>query len=287
MEIGAVFPQTEIGSDPGAIKEYAQAAESLGYDHIIAFDHVLGANAASRPNWSGSYRHTDSFHEPFVLFGYLAGVTERIGLVTSVIILAQRQTVLVAKQAAAVDVLSGGRLRLGIGIGWNAVEFEALGENFHDRGRRSEEQVDLLRKLWTSDLVTFEGRWHTVTDAGLNPLPIQRPIPIWFGGSGEPLLRRVARLGDGWFPLLRPNREAGALVQRVRDLATEAGRSPDDIGIESWVSIRGRSQDEWIADVEAWKALGATHVSVNTMKAGLASPQDHIDAIARFKDAVG
>ena len=214
MEIGAVFPQTEIGSDPGAIKEYAQAAESLGYDHIIAFDHVLGANAASRPNWSGAYRHTDSFHEPFVLFGFLAGVTERIGLVTSVIILAQRQTVLVAKQAAAVDVLSGGRLRLGIGIGWNAVEFEALGENFHDRGRRSEEQVDLLRKLWTSDLVTFEGRWHTVTDAGLNPLPIQRPIPIWFGGRAEQLLRRVARLGDGWFPLFRPRRSINGPTRR-------------------------------------------------------------------------
>ena len=287
MEIGAIFPQTEIGSDPGAVREYAQAAESLGYDHIIAFDHVLGANAASRPNWSGVYSHTDSFHEPFVLFGYLAAVTERIGLVTSIIILPQRQTVLVAKQAAAVDVLSGGRLRLGIGIGWNAVEFEALGENFHDRGRRSEEQVDLLRKLWTSDLVTFKGRWHAVTDAGLNPLPIQRPIPIWFGGRAEKLLKRVARLGDGWFPLFRPDQEGGALVQRMRDLAAEAGRSPDAIGIESWVSIRGRSQDEWIAEVEAWKSLGATHISVNTMNAGLTSPQDHIDAIARFKDAVG
>ena len=287
MQIGAVFPQTEIGSDPGAIKEYAQAVESLGYDHIIAFDHVLGANAASRPGWSGAYRHTDSFHEPFVLFGFLAGVTERIGLVSSVIILAQRQTVLVAKQAAAIDVLSGGRLRLGIGIGWNAVEFEALGENFHDRGRRSEEQIDLLRKLWTSDLLTFNGRWHTVTDAGLNPLPIQRPIPIWFGGRAEPLLRRVARLGDGWFPLFRPDEEGRALVQQMRDFATEAGRSPDDIGIESWVSIRGRSHDEWVVDVEAWKALGATHISVNTMNAGLASPQAHIDAIAKFKEAVG
>jgi probable F420-dependent oxidoreductase len=287
LEIGAVFPQTEIGSDPGAIREYAQAAESLGYDHIIAFDHVLGANAGSRPDWSGAYRHTDSFHEPFVLFGYLAGVTERIGLVTSVIILPQRQTVLVAKQAAAIDVLSKGRLRLGIGIGWNAVEYEALGENFHDRGRRSEEQVELLRKLWTSDLVTFEGRWHTVTDAGINPLPVQRPIPLWFGGSADRLLSRVARLGDGWFPLFRPDDDGRALVQRMRDLAADAGRGPDDIGIETWVSIRGRPQEEWMAEVEAWKAIGATHVSVNTMNAGLESPQAHIDAIARFKDAVG
>ena len=287
MEIGAVFPQTEIGSDPGGIREYAQAAESLGYDHIIAFDHVLGANAGSRPNWTGAYKHTDSFHEPFVLFGYLAGVTERIGLVTSIIILPQRQTVLVAKQAAAVDVLSGGRLRLGIGIGWNAVEFEGLGENFHDRGRRSEEQVELLRQLWTNDLVTFKGRWHTVTDAGLNPLPVQRPIPLWFGGRAEQVLRRVARLGDGWFPLFRPDEDGRALVQRMRELAAEAGRSPDEIGIETWITIRGRPQGEWMAEVEAWKALGATHISVNTMNAGLESPQAHIDAITRFKDAVG
>ncbi len=287
MKIGAVFPQTEIGADPGAIRDYAQAVESLGYDHIIAFDHVLGANAASRPGWSGAYRHTDAFHEPFVLFGYLAGVTERIELVTSVIILPQRQTVLVAKQAAAIDVLSGGRLRLGIGTGWNPVEYEALGENFHDRGRRSEEQIELMRQLWTNDLVTYKGRWHSVTDAGLNPLPVQRPIPIWFGGRAEQVLKRVARLGDGWFPLFRPDQEGGELIQRVRDMAAAEGRSPDDIGIESWVSIRGRPQDEWMADVEAWVALGATHISVNTMNAGLTSPQGHIDAITRFKDAVG
>ena len=157
MKLGVVFPQTEIGSDPGAVREYAQAAESMGYNHILAFDHVLGANAESRPGWSGAYRHTDAFHEPFVLFGYLAAVTSSVELVTGVIILPQRQTALVAKQTAAVDVLSRGRLRLGIGIGWNAVEYEALGENFHDRGRRSEEQIDLLRKLWTNDLITYEG----------------------------------------------------------------------------------------------------------------------------------
>lgn len=287
MKLGAVFPQTEIGADPGAIRAYAQAAEALGYDHIIAFDHVLGANASSRPSWDGAYSHTDAFHEPFVLFGYLAGITERIELVTAVIILPQRQTALVAKQAAAADVLSGGRLRLGIGTGWNAVEYEALGENFHDRGRRSEEQISLMRQLWTNDLVTYRGRWHAVTDAGLNPLPVQRPIPIWFGGRSEQVMKRVARLGDGWFPLFRPDRDGRDLVQRVRNMTADEGRNPDDIGIESWVSIGGRPQNEWMADVEAWDALGASHISVNTMKAGLDSPQDHIDAIAKFKDAVG
>ena len=178
MKLGVVFPQTEIGADPVAVRDYVQAAESLGYDHMIAYDHVLGANAASRPGWEGTYQHTDMFHEPFVLFGYLAGITRSIEFVTGIVILPQRQTVLVAKQAAEVDVLSGGRLRLGIGIGWNAIEYEALGEDFHNRGRRSEEQIELMRALWTQELVTYEGRWHKVTDAGLNPLPARRPIPV-------------------------------------------------------------------------------------------------------------
>ncbi|MDP7415205.1 MAG: LLM class F420-dependent oxidoreductase, partial [SAR202 cluster bacterium] len=185
MKFGAVFPQIEFGNDPVAIRDYAQAAEGMGFEHIIVYDHVVGANAASRPGWSGAYNHNNPFHEPFVFFGYLAGVTETIGLVTAVIILPQRQTALVAKQAAEVDVLSGGRLRLGIGTGWNQVEYEALGENFHNRGRRSEEQIKLMRQLWTNELVTFDGRWHKVTDAGINPLPVQRPIPVWLGGSAD------------------------------------------------------------------------------------------------------
>ncbi len=287
MRIGAVFPQTEIGADPGAVKEYAQAVESLGFDHILTFDHVIGANAESRPGWSGAYRHTDMFHEPFVLYGYLAGVTERIELVTGVIILGQRQTVLVAKQAAAIDVLSGGRLRLGIGIGWNHVEYEALGQDFKNRGRRSEEQIEVLRALWTKELVTFEGRWHKITDAGLNPLPVQRPIPVWFGGRHERVLRRVGEMGDGWFPLFPPDDEGRALVEQMREHARAAGRDPADIGIESWVSVGSKSPDEWVAEVKTWKEMGATHISVNTMRAGFTSPQAHIDAIRRFKEAVG
>ncbi|MXY20053.1 MAG: LLM class F420-dependent oxidoreductase [Dehalococcoidia bacterium] len=286
MKLGVVFPQTEIGSDPGAVREYAQAAESMGYNHILAFDHVLGANAESRPGWSGAYRHTDAFHEPFVLFGYLAAVTSSVELVTGVIILPQRQTALVAKQTAAVDVLSRGRLRLGIGIGWNAVEYEALGENFHDRGRRSEEQIDLMRKLWTNDLITYEGHWHKVTDAGLNPLPVQQPIPVWFGGAAPQTIRRVATIGDGWFPLFRPDDQGRELIESMREQADAAGRGPDDIGVESWVSIRDSSEDDWKRTAEAWRELGATHLSVNTMNAGLKSPQAHIEAIERFREVM-
>ena len=286
VKFGAVFPQIEFGNDPVAIRDYAQAAEGMGFEHIIVYDHVVGANAASRPGWSGAYNHNNPFHEPFVFFGYLAGVTETIGLVTAVIILPQRQTALVAKQAAEVDVLSGGRLRLGIGTGWNQVEYEALGENFHNRGRRSEEQIKLMRQLWTNELVTFDGRWHKVTDAGINPLPVQRPIPVWLGGSADQVIKRVAMIADGWFPAMRPDDRVRAALDRIRSLATEAGRDPADIGIQSSVSIRESTPDDWRADIDTWRELGATHMSVNTMNAGITTPQGHIDAIRKFNEAV-
>lgn len=286
MQIGVVFPQTEIGSDAAAVRNYAQAAEDLGFTHILAYDHVIGANPASRPGWQPPYSHLDMFHEPFVLFGYLAGITKKLELVTGIIILPQRQTVLVAKQAAALDVLSGGRLRLGIGIGWNPVEYEALGQNFKDRGRRSEEQVQLLRKLWTQDLVTFDGRWDKVTDAGINPLPIQRPIPIWFGATDERALRRLAKLGDGWFPLMAADEKCRAALEKIRGYAREAGRDPKKIGIEGRISYGQGSPDAWLKELAAWRKLGATHLSFNTMKAGLSSPGAHIDAIRRFKEVI-
>jgi len=285
MRFGVVFPQTEIGADPLAIKDFAQAAEALGYQHILAYDHVIGANPASRPGWRPPYTYRDPFHEPFVLFGYLAGLTKKIGLVTGVIILPQRQTVLVAKQAAALDVLSGGRLRLGIGIGWNPVEYEALNENFKNRGRRSEEQVEVMRKLWTQELVTFQGQWHTITDAGLNPLPVQRPIPIWFGGGDDRTLRRLARLGDGWFPLLGPDDKCRAAIEKIHSYAREAGRDPGLIGIEGRITVGQGAAEGWIKEIDAWKTLGATHITFNTMKAGLRTPADPIDAIRRFKQA--
>ena len=285
MRFGVVFPQTEIGADPITIRDFTQTAEQLGYQHILAYDHVIGANPESRPGWRPPYTHRDTFHEPFVLFGYLAGLTQKIELVTGIIILPQRQTVLVAKQAAALDVLSGGRLRLGVGIGWNPVEYEALGENFKNRGRRSEEQVEVMRKLWTQELVTFEGKWHKITDAGLNPLPVQRRIPIWFGGTDDRALRRLARLGDGWFPQLRPDETCLAAIEKVHSYAREAGRDPTSIGIEGRLPISQGSADTWVKEIAQWKNLGATHLTVNTMKAGLRTPADHIDAIRRFKEA--
>ena len=283
MRYGVVFPQTEIGKDPSAIRDFAQAAEELGYHHLLAYDHVVGANPASRPGWRPPYTYKDTFHEPFVLFGYLAGLTKHIELVTGVIILPQRQTVLVAKQAAALDVLSGGRLRLGIGIGWNPVEYEALGENFKNRGRRSEEQVEVMRKLWTQELVTFEGEWYKITDAGLNPLPIQRPIPIWFGGGHDQTLRRVARLGDGWFPLLGPDDKCRAMIEKIRAYTREAGRDPRSVGIEGRIMVGQGSPEQWTKEIQAWKELGATHVTANTMKAGFSSPSGHVEAIRRFR----
>ncbi|MET0500102.1 MAG: TIGR03619 family F420-dependent LLM class oxidoreductase, partial [Candidatus Binatia bacterium] len=197
------------------------------------------------------------------------------------------QTVLVAKQAAALDVLSGGRLRLGIGIGWNPVEYEALGENFKNRGLRSEEQIEVMRRLWTQELVTFEGKWHKITDAGLNPLPVQRPIPIWFGATNKDALRRLARLGDGWFPLFGPDDKCRAAIGQIREQARGAGRDPDAIGIEGRITLGGRSADQWAAELAAWKTLGATHLSVNTMKAGFTSVAEHIEAIRRFHDIIG
>ncbi len=284
-KLGAIFPQTEIGVDTGAIRDFAQASESLEFDFLLAFDHVLGANQATHTDLTGPYRHTDAFHEPFVLFGYLAAITNSIELATGIIILPQRQTALVAKQAAAVDVLSEGRLRLGIGVGWNHVEFEALGENWRNRGIRSEEQIDVMRRLWTNELVTYEGRWHKITDAGILPLPVQRPIPVWLGGSSDRTVRRIVSISDGWILTGRPDDRAKYLIDKLHSYAEEAGRDIASIGLEGWVSASIGGPDEWAQEAEGWKALGATHVSLNTMRAGLSTPDAHIDAIRQFKDA--
>jgi probable F420-dependent oxidoreductase len=287
MKFGAVFPQTEFGNDPIAIRDYAQTVEGLGYDHILVFDHVLGAGTASRPDWKGAYTDKHPFHEIFVLFGYLAAVTQTVELVTGVLVLPQRQTSLVAKQAAAVDVLSGGRFRLGVGVGWNWVEYEALNEDFHNRGARVDEQVEVLRALWTEPVVTFNGKWHHITDAGINPMPIQQPIPIWFGGHAEPMLKRTARLGNGWFPLGEPTDEKRIALEHLRSYAQEAGRTPDDIGIEAFVRIMDGDDAALANQAKVWKDFGATQLCVNTMRAGFTSPQEHIDALRRMKDVLG
>jgi len=286
MQLGAIFPQTEIGADPVGVRDFAQAAEALGYEHLLVFDHVLGADPSKREGWNRPYSHTDMFHEPFVLFGYLAGVTDTIQLTTGILILPQRQTALVAKQAAEVDVLTGGRLRLGIGIGWNAVEYEALSERFDNRGRRCVEQIRLLRALWTQEVVDFQGRYHQVSHAGINPLPVQRPIPLWFGGGAEAVVRRIGRLGDGWFPQFQPDSHGQEIIGRMRGYAEAAGRDPTAIGIEGRLTYANGNPDAWNKGAAAWEEVGATHLSVNTMRAGLKGPDQHIEAIRRFKEAV-
>jgi len=279
MKIGVVFPQTEIGADRGAVRSYADAVSELGYHHVLAYDHVLGADTRVHTGWTGPYDLQSTFHEPFVLYGYLAAISS-LELVTGIVILPQRQPVLVAKQAAEVDLLSGGRFRLGVGIGWNAVEYEALGKDFSNRGQRIAEQVDLMRRLWTEQSVTFEGSYETVTAAGLAPLPIQRPIPIWFGATSAPALRRVGRLADGWFPLIAPGSQLEEALAVIETAAVEAGRDPSTIGMEGFVNVGAGDLAYLEQQRELWRAVHATHLSVDTMKAGLRSVDDHITALA-------
>jgi probable F420-dependent oxidoreductase len=286
MRVGAVFPQLESGDDPIAIRDYAQAIEGLGFTHILGYDHVLGAATNTRPDWSGPYTSESLFHELFVLYGYLAGLTQKLELVTGIVILPQRQTALVAKQAAEVDLLSGGRLRLGVGVGWNEVEYEGLNENFKNRGVRSEEQIALLRELWTAHAIDFKGRWHTIDNAGLNPLPPRRSIPIWIGGYSEATLQRVGAMGDGWFPWRPPSEEMRAQIERVREYARAAGRDPATIGFEPQLTLARVPEAEWGSYVEGWRELGATHLCVNTMGHGLATLDDHVKALERVKASI-
>lgn len=278
MRIGVTFPQTELGADVGAVRAYGQRVEELGFTHILAYDHVLGADREVHRGWAGPYDVHTTFHEPLVMFGYLAAVTTTVELVTGVIILPQRQTALVAKQAAEVDLLSGGRLRLGIGLGWNPVEYEALGEEFSNRGRRSEEQVDVMRRLWTQQTVSYEGRYHTVTGAGLSPLPIQRPIPVWFGAASDRAYERAGRLGDGWFPMMAPGHGLDEARVAVGQAAAAAGRDPAGLGMEGRVDWSG-DRDTVGEELAAWRAAGATHVSINTMGAGLRGVDGHLAAL--------
>jgi probable F420-dependent oxidoreductase len=287
MRIGAVFPQTEIGASAPTIRDYARAVEDMGYTHILAYDHVLGLDTATRPDWRGPYTSESAFHEVFVLFGYLAAATELVELVTGVLVLPRRQTALVAKQAAEVDVLSGGRFRLGVGVGWPA-EYEGLEADTHDRGARCAEQIEVLRALWREHAITFAGRWHQIEAAGINPLPIRRSIPIWIGGDVEATLRRVARLGDGWFPEMVPDERARGMVERLRTYARNADRDPDALGIEARLDLAEvRDEPGWVRFAAGWRSLGATHLCVNTMGLGLPSPAEHVATLRRVKAALG
>jgi probable F420-dependent oxidoreductase len=247
-----VFPQTELGGDVGAVRAYGERVNELGFAHLLAYDHVVGADPAVHEGWNGPYDVTTTFHEPFVMFGYLAAVTT-LELVTGIIILPQRQTALVAKQAAEVDLLTEGRFRLGVGIGWNAVEYEALGKDFTNRGKRLEEQIGLLRRLWTEPTVTFDGEHEQVTGAGLAPLPIQQPIPVWFGAVAPAALRRIGRLGDGWFPQVPPGKKLDEAWAIIRAAAVDAGRDPQSIGIDGRISWGDGGIDRLVQHAQRWR----------------------------------
>jgi probable F420-dependent oxidoreductase len=278
MRIGVVLPQTEIGPSVGAVRAYGTGVEELGFQHVLAYDHVVGADPEVHAPWTGPYDVDTEFHEPFVLFGFLAGCTS-LELVTGITILPQRPTVLVAKQAAEVDLLTRGGFRLGVGIGWNPVEYEALGQDFATRGRRIEEQVALLRALWSTRSVTFAGEFETVTAAGIAPLPVRRPIPIWFGGMSPRAYERMGRLADGWLPLVQPGPKLDEAQATVARSAEAAGRDPASVGMEGRVDWRG-DRDDVLARIEAWRAAGATHLTLNTMGAGLADVDAHLEALA-------
>ena len=286
MKTGAVFPQTESGTDVAAIRDYLQALEQMGCDYLLCFDHVLGHNPPDPATWPGPYTNQHSFHEILTFFAWAAAVTERIELFTGIVILPQRQATLVAKQAAEIDLLSGGRLRLGIGIGWNQVELEGMGMRFNNRGRRSEEQINLMRALWTQELVDFDGQYHQLRQTGINPLPLQRPIPIWLGGYADVTLRRAARLADGMLPgsdLV----EGRTRIPLLRQYLADEGRDPDDFGINVWLNAGEMERAQWADFVAEWRELGATHVALDTMNAGCASLSDHLRQIEQFVSDFG
>jgi probable F420-dependent oxidoreductase len=284
MHIGVTLPQTEIGGAVADLRTYAEGVEQLGYDHLVAYEHVVGADPAVYTDWSGPYDIDSTFHEPFVMLGYLAGIT-KLELAPAVIILPQRQTALVAKQAAEVDLLAEGRFRLGIGLGWNEVEYEALGQDFSTRGRRMDEQVALLRRYWTERSITFEGEFDRVTGAGIAPLPLQRPIPLWFGGGSKPAFRRMGRLADGWLPMMTPGPELDEAMATIAASAEAAGRDPQTIGMEGRITWGG-DLDQVKLEAEQWRALGATHVSINTMGSGLVGVDAHVEVLAQVATAL-
>ena len=281
MRLNAFFPSLDIGTDPIKIRDWAQAAEDLGYAYIEVPDHVFGAKA--RDGWTPLYNEKDAFHETFVTLGFLAAVTERIGLSSGILIAPQRQTGLIAKQAAEVDVLSGGRLRLGIGLGWNHVEYEALDAEWKTRGARQAEQVEVLRRLWSQDLVSFTGRFHNLRDVSIVPPPVQRPIPIWFGGSSDAVLTRAARLGDGWMPIMTPDAQAEHTLGRLREQLKSFGRDDTKFGIEAWLRMDAPDPQRWAAAADGWCRLGADMVMLYPMYR-IASLDEHIETLRRFKE---
>ena len=283
MKLGAVFPQTEIGSDPQSVRHYVEAVEARGFDYLLAYEHVLGVEP-DRYNARGwSYTGEDRFHEPMVLFGYLAAITQRLELVTGILVLSQRNTQVVAKQAAEIDHLSGGRLRLGVGVGWNAEEIRAMGYDPRTRGRRMDEQVSLLRAMWSEPYVDFEGEFHTIRGLGINPQPLKHHIPLWFGGTSDAVLRRMATYGDGWIAQNVPPERGRAMVESLHRYLSEQGRDPAAFGIDARVSLKQQPPEMWPEYISGWRELGATHFCCNTMGMGFGSMDEHLAALDEFQ----
>ena len=285
MQIGAVFPHNEIGTDPGAIKAFAQGVESLGISHLLIYDHVLGADPDREGGFRGPYDKDVAFHEPFTTFAFIAAVTEKLEMITTVMILPQRQTVLAAKQAAEVALLSNNRFRLGVGVGWNEVEYVGLNETFTNRGRRQAEQVEVMRKLWSEDSLDYTGDYHRIDKASINPRPSQ-PIPVWFGGSAPALLDRVARLGDGWIPLMGANDKAQACIDTIKATREAAGLSFDNFGIQAQAQYAGGSPERWQKHAQAWQNMGCTHIAIATHNAGPTDVDGHLSRIREYQDAI-
>jgi len=285
MQIGAVFPHNEIGTDPGAIKAFAQGVEALGISHLLIYDHVLGADPDREGGFRGPYDKDVAFHEPFTTFAFIAAVTDQLEMITTVMILPQRQTVLAAKQAAEVALLSNNRFRLGVGVGWNEVEYIGLNETFTNRGRRQAEQVEVMRKLWSEDSLDYTGEYHRIDKASINPRPSQ-PIPVWFGGSAPALLDRVARLGDGWIPLMGANEKAQACIDTIKATREAAGLSFDNFGIQAQAQYAGGSPERWQKHAQAWQDMGCTHIAIATHNAGPTDVDGHLSRIREYQDAL-
>ncbi len=294
MQLGASLPVGDIGAGPVVMRDYAQAAEGLGYDYLVCPDHVLGADPAKIPAGVRMGSNATAYHDPFVLFGFLAGVTKKVGFCVGVLILAQRQAALVAKQAACLDVLSNGRFRLGVGVGWNQIEFQGLGMDFHTRGKRSEEQVRYMQALWANPQTTFKGEFHELTDGGINPRPKSGKVPVWFGGHAEATFRRAAKYGDGFMPLQYPaGDKALDAFAKLRKMIKEAGRDPADVGMEVWVSPGIGNEDDWRKEIAFWKKAGVTHVNAHTSYVSAHHKRiegktynDHLAAITHYRKAV-
>ena len=283
MKIGVIYPQMELKPDAAVVRDYAQAVEDLGFDFVSAYEHILGGNP-DQPGWDKPFDYRTPFLEPFVLFSFMAGVTRKLGFAARILILPQRQTALVAKQAATLDLLCEGRFRLGVGLGWNEVEYTAQGENFNDRSDRIEEQVGILRELWSNALVSFEGNWHTIPGAGINPLPHQQPIPVWFGGHSDATLRRVAKMGDGWLPNDLPFDRTKIFIEKLRGYVLDANRKPEEVGIDVRMAYDDGNPEVWHGLLSNWTALGVTHISFDTMERGFTKIEDHIRALRKFAE---